>query len=71
MSLSDAETQGKLVWLTESYYQTYRAAINQSPYVSKEIESANTTITYTAMHGVGAKWLRIYFMILVSIRCSA
>ncbi|UPR31798.1 phospho-sugar mutase [Vibrio crassostreae] len=55
MSLSDAETQGKLVWLTEGYYQTYRAAINQSPYVSKEIESANTTITYTAMHGVGAQ----------------
>ncbi|MEZ8272539.1 phospho-sugar mutase [Vibrio splendidus] len=55
MSLNDAETQGKLVWLTEGYYQTYRAAINQSPYVSKEIESANTTITYTAMHGVGAK----------------
>lgn len=55
MSLSDAETQGKLVWLTEGYYQTYRAAINQSPYVSKEVESANTTITYTAMHGVGAQ----------------
>ena len=55
MSLSDAETQGKLVWLTEGYYQTYRAAINQSPYVSKEKESANTTITYTAMHGVGAQ----------------
>ncbi|MFA0112438.1 phospho-sugar mutase [Vibrio sp. 10N.261.46.E11] len=55
MSLSDAETQGKLVWLTEGYYQTYRAAINQSPHVSKEIESANTTITYTAMHGVGAQ----------------
>ncbi|CDU13069.1 phospho-sugar mutase [Vibrio coralliirubri] len=55
MSLSDAETQGKLVWLTEGYYQTYRAAINQSPYVSNEIESANTTITYTAMHGVGAQ----------------
>ncbi|MEZ9647104.1 phospho-sugar mutase [Vibrio sp. 10N.261.52.C2] len=55
MSLSDAESQGKLVWLTEGYYQTYRAAINQSPYVSDEIESANTTITYTAMHGVGAQ----------------
>ncbi|OEF05437.1 phospho-sugar mutase [Vibrio crassostreae] len=55
MSLSDAETQGKLVWLTEGYYQTYRATINQSPYVSDEIESANTTITYTAMHGVGAQ----------------
>ncbi|MEZ8189465.1 phospho-sugar mutase [Vibrio sp. 1F279] len=55
MSLSDAETQGKLVWLTEGYYQTYRAAINQSPHVSKESESANTTITYTAMHGVGAQ----------------
>ena len=55
MSLSDAETQGKLVWLTEGYYQTYRAAINQSPYVSNEIESANTTITYTAMHGVGTQ----------------
>ncbi|CDT73596.1 putative Phosphoglucomutase [Vibrio coralliirubri] len=55
MSLSDAETQGKLVWLTEGYYQTYRAAINQSPYVNNEIESANTTITYTAMHGVGAQ----------------
>ncbi|KAA8677768.1 phospho-sugar mutase [Vibrio gigantis] len=55
MSLSDAEAQGKLVWLTGGYYQTYRAAINQSPYVSKDIESANTTITYTAMHGVGAQ----------------
>lgn len=55
LSLSDAEAQGKLVWLTEGYYQTYRAAINQSPYVSKDIESANTTITYTAMHGVGAQ----------------
>ncbi|MFA0130891.1 phospho-sugar mutase [Vibrio splendidus] len=55
MSLSDAETQGKLVWLTEGYYQTYRAAINQSPYVNNTLESANTTITYTAMHGVGAK----------------
>ncbi|PTP53017.1 phospho-sugar mutase [Vibrio splendidus] len=55
MSLSDAETQGKLVWLTEGYYQTYRAAINQSPYVNNALESANTTITYTAMHGVGAK----------------
>ncbi|MEZ8308671.1 phospho-sugar mutase [Vibrio splendidus] len=55
MSLSDAETQGKLVWLTEGYYQTYRAAINQSPYVNNALESVNTTITYTAMHGVGAK----------------
>ncbi|MEZ9679116.1 phospho-sugar mutase [Vibrio splendidus] len=55
MSLSDSETQGKLVWLTEGYYQTYRAAINQSPYVNNALESANTTITYTAMHGVGAK----------------
>jgi phosphomannomutase len=55
MSLSDAETQGKLVWLTEGYYQTYRAAISQSSYVNNALESANTTITYTAMHGVGAK----------------
>ncbi|MFV8463881.1 phospho-sugar mutase [Vibrio campbellii] len=55
MSLSDAETQGKLVWLTEGYYQTYRAAINQSPFVKNDIESAKTTIAYTAMHGVGAQ----------------
>lgn len=55
MSLSDAETQGKLVWLTEGYYQTYRAAINQSPFVKNDIESANTIIAYTAMHGVGAQ----------------
>ncbi|CAH7070861.1 Phosphoglucomutase [Vibrio chagasii] len=55
MSLSDAETQGKLVWLTEGYYQTYRAAINKSPFVKNDIESANTTIAYTAMHGVGAQ----------------
>ena len=55
LSLSDAEKQGKLVWLTEGYYQTYRAAINQSPYVNNSIESAKTTITYTAMHGVGAQ----------------
>lgn len=55
MSLSDAETQGKLVWLTEGYYQTYRAAINQSPFVKNDIESGKTTIAYTAMHGVGAQ----------------
>ncbi|MFA0311381.1 phosphoglucomutase [Vibrio splendidus] len=55
LSLSDAEKQGKLVWLTEGYYQTYRAAINQSPHVNNNIESANITITYTAMHGVGAQ----------------
>ena len=55
MSLSDAEKQGKLVWLTEGYYQTYRAAINQSPFVKNDIESAKTTIAYTAMHGVGAQ----------------
>ncbi|NAZ97730.1 phospho-sugar mutase [Vibrio toranzoniae] len=55
ISLSDAEQQGNLVWLTEGYYQTYRAAISQSPYVNKGIESANTTIAYTAMHGVGAQ----------------
>ena len=55
MNLSDAEQQGKLVWLTEGYYQTYRAAINQSPHVNNSTEAAKTTITYTAMHGVGAQ----------------
>ncbi|WP_286301646.1 phospho-sugar mutase [Vibrio apostichopi] len=55
ISLSDAEKQGNLVWLTEGYYQTYRAAINQSPYVRNDIDSAHTTVTYTAMHGVGAQ----------------
>ncbi|WP_241805124.1 phospho-sugar mutase, partial [Vibrio cyclitrophicus] len=55
MNLSDAEQQGKLVWLTEGYYQTYRAAINQSPHVKNSTEAAKTTITYTAMHGVGAQ----------------
>lgn len=55
ISLSDAEKQGSLVWLTEGYYQTYRAAINQSPYVRNDIDSAHTTVTYTAMHGVGAQ----------------
>ncbi|MEZ8284156.1 phosphoglucomutase [Vibrio splendidus] len=55
LSLSDAEKQGKFVWLTEGYYQTYRAAINQSPHVNNNIESAKITITYTAMHGVGAQ----------------
>ncbi|MEZ9071774.1 phospho-sugar mutase [Vibrio splendidus] len=55
LSLSDAEKQGKFVWLTEGYYQTYRAAINQSPHVNNNTESAKITITYTAMHGVGAQ----------------
>ncbi|WP_122054256.1 phospho-sugar mutase [Vibrio sp. Evd11] len=55
ISLSDAEKQGNLVWLTEGYYQTYRAAINQSPYVRNDIDSAHITVTYTAMHGVGAQ----------------
>ena len=55
ISLSDAEKQGNLIWLTEGYYQTYHAAINQSPYVRNDIDSAHTTVTYTTMHGVGAQ----------------
>jgi phosphomannomutase len=55
ISLSDAEKQGNLIWLTEDYYQTYRTAINQSPYVRNNIDSAHTSVTYTAMHGVGAQ----------------
>ena len=55
MSLSDAEQDEKLVWLTEEYYQAYRQAVNQASFISKQGSELETVIAYTAMHGVGAQ----------------
>ena len=53
MDLSDAESQGLLVWLDDAYYKTYRQAINTHPQLGQA--PAPITISYTAMHGVGAE----------------
>lgn len=55
MSLSDAEKEEKLVWLTEEYYQAYRQAVNTASFINKQGSDSDTVIAYTAMHGVGAQ----------------
>ncbi len=53
-SLTDAEREGKLVWLQDDYYQTYRQAISGNPLLQNHTKPERLRIAYTAMHGVGA-----------------
>ncbi|WP_208746697.1 MULTISPECIES: phospho-sugar mutase [Vibrio] len=55
MCLSDAEKKGNLVWLKKDYYESYRSAINENPFINQPIQYHPITIAYTAMHGVGAQ----------------
>lgn len=55
LALEEAQAQGTLVWLTESYYQAYRTRINQQPLLQNHHAPENIRIAYTAMHGVGAQ----------------
>lgn len=55
LGLDKAQQQGLLVWLQDDYYQTYRQTINASPLLQHHTDPSSLTITYTAMHGVGAE----------------
>ncbi|MCL2913214.1 phospho-sugar mutase [Shewanella corallii] len=52
--LSEATKAGTLVWLQDDYYQTYRRAVEASPELAPH-GKANVSLSYTAMHGVGAE----------------
>ncbi|WCE31598.1 phospho-sugar mutase [Vibrio sp. SCSIO 43137] len=53
MSLDDAEKHGKLIWLGDDYYESYRQSVNAIPYLSPP-DYKHVSVAYTAMHGVGA-----------------
>lgn len=53
MSLDDAEKHGKLIWLADDYYESYRLSVNAIPYLSPP-DYKHVSVAYTAMHGVGA-----------------
>ncbi|WP_217540507.1 phospho-sugar mutase [Vibrio metschnikovii] len=55
LGLDKAQQQGVLVWLQDDYYQTYRQTINANPLLQHHTDPSSLTITYTAMHGVGAE----------------
>ena len=62
--LAEASEQGRLIWLDDDFYASYRRAVNhaaelvnhrQSNLLVEDIGSAQlVSIAYTAMHGVGA-----------------
>ena len=52
--LEQAEQEGKLVWLKDDYYETYRQAISGNPLLQNHTQPEQLRVAYTAMHGVGA-----------------
>nr|WP_086937372.1 phospho-sugar mutase [Thaumasiovibrio occultus] len=58
LPLPQAEEQGLLVWLTESYYEQYQRAVISEPLLLDEHSMHELPIAYTAMHGVGAEMAR-------------
>ncbi|ANS87930.1 Phosphomannomutase [Vibrio scophthalmi] len=55
LSLEEAQQQGKLEWLNDDYYQTYRQTMNSNTLLTNHSQPDAIGIAYTAMHGVGAR----------------
>ncbi|EGU33747.1 phosphoglucomutase/phosphomannomutase alpha/beta/subunit [Vibrio ichthyoenteri ATCC 700023] len=55
LTLEEAEQQGKLEWLGDDYYQTYRQTMNSNVLLNNHSQPDSIAIAYTAMHGVGAR----------------
>lgn len=56
MPLEAAEEKNLLVWLKKDYFYQYQQAINNQPSITKQSEKHQAvSLSYTAMHGVGAK----------------
>ncbi|WP_162047920.1 phospho-sugar mutase [Vibrio taketomensis] len=53
--VEEAVALGRLIWLKDDYYQSYRDSINNNPLLSNHTQPNGITISYTAMHGVGAR----------------
>ncbi|SJN55331.1 Phosphoglucomutase [Vibrio ruber DSM 16370] len=59
MSLTEAEAEHRLVWLSDDYYSAYRQSVHQHPLLQSSAQQSggdDITIAYTAMHGVGAPY---------------
>ena len=54
-SLEDGENKNLLVWLEDRFYNDYRQALNRSPWLSNHTKPDTISLSYTAMHGVGAE----------------
>ncbi len=53
LEMEEAIERGKLALQDESFYHRYMEAIQASPLFTAPVESAKTSVAYTAMHGVG------------------
>ncbi|MDW6004904.1 phospho-sugar mutase [Vibrio mangrovi] len=56
ISLTEAEEEQRLQWLSDDYYAAYRQAVHQHPLLRSDESGTDITIAYTAMHGVGAPY---------------
>lgn len=54
MELDDAIKQGKLIWLNDDYYETYRRGVMHAKVLQNHTAPEKVSLAYTAMHGVGA-----------------
>jgi len=54
LSLDDAITQTKLIWLQDDFYQAYQQGIFDAKELQYRNGQAKVSLAYTAMHGVGA-----------------
>ena len=54
MELADAIKQGKLIWLNDDYYETYRRGVMHAKVLQNHTAPEKVSLAYTAMHGVGA-----------------
>ncbi|MBV7316552.1 phospho-sugar mutase [Shewanella sp. NIFS-20-20] len=54
MALEHAHANGQLEWLQQDYYECYQAAVIQAPELTNHTRPQSVSLSYTAMHGVGA-----------------
>lgn len=54
MEQADAIKQGKLIWLNDDYYETYRRGVMHAKVLQNHTAPEKVSLAYTAMHGVGA-----------------
>ncbi|MGL5470514.1 MAG: phospho-sugar mutase [Shewanella sp.] len=54
MEQADAIKQGKLSWLNDDYYETYRRGVMHAKVLQNHTAPEKVSLAYTAMHGVGA-----------------
>ena len=54
-TLEEAKASGRLVMLEDDFYQAYRQGIKDAPVLQNHTQPELVSLSYTAMHGVGAE----------------